>query len=72
MSESKHQIIGGVKVVKRYSKGRCYACAFTPETSDKKIAETMAAGDAKFYPYNETTGRFTLEMFTSRPRYFKK
>lgn len=48
----------GSRLVLRYRKGRCYACVWASDTTDKQIASQMRMGDANFFPYNESTGEF--------------
>lgn len=61
----------GTRIVKRYRKGNCYACAWSADSSDKKIKHGMLMGDAAFFPYNEANGEFLFHL-VNRPISFRK
>lgn len=48
----------GSRLVRRYRNGKCYACVWSADTTDKQIASQMMIRDANFFPYNEATGEF--------------
>lgn len=59
------------RLVKRYRAGRCFAAAFSKDTSDKQIASAMQQGEAAFFPYDEAEGRFLFHL-CSRPRRIRR
>lgn len=61
----------GYRIVKRYRKGRCYACVWSFHTEDKQIQHDMQIGDAAFFPYNESTGEFMFHL-ANKPIHFRR
>lgn len=58
----------GHRLVKRYRKGRCFACVWSPDSTDEQIARELPFAD--FLPYNEATGEF-VRTDLHRPSHFK-
>lgn len=61
----------GIRLVRRYRHARCYAAVWSADTTDQQIALQMSQGDAKFYPYDESSGRFLWGQ-TTRASYFRR
>jgi len=56
------ELPGGAKLVKRYRSGRCFAAAWSADSTEQQIRHDMSMGEAAFFPFNESTNTFTFDI----------